>query len=234
MHVPDGFLGGEAIALGAVVAAGGLALCVRRAAAEQRERDLPVAGLAAAFFLVGDAPLFPVGMGTQGHLLGGVLAVAVLGPWLGAMTIAVVTAIQALALGDGGISAYGLNAVNLALVPALVGYPLVLGLRRLLPPGPRALAVACGVAAWVCVVLAAVLFVGEFALGAAVDIELRTLAATTIGTYVVVGLVEAIVTALIVRALIGVRPDLVRVAEPLHRRRQEAATAALRARERTA
>jgi len=234
MHVPDGFLSGEAIALGGAVAAAGLALCVRRAAAEQRERQLPVAGLAAAFFLVGDAPLFPVGAGTQGHLLGGVLAVAVLGPWLGAITIAVVTAIQALALGDGGISAYGLNAVNLALVPAFVGYPLIVALRRVLPGGARALAVACALAAWVCVVLASLLFVGEFALGAAVDLELGTVAAATIGTYVLVGLVEAVVTGLIVRALVGVRPDLVRVAEPLHRRRAEAAVAALRARKEAA
>src|ERR687886_1190430 len=103
MHIPDGFLSGEACAIGAGAAAAGIAVCLRRAAAEQRERDLPVAGLAAAFFLVGDAPLFPVGVGTQGHLLGGMLAMALLGPWLGAMTVAVVVAIQAIVFGDGGI-----------------------------------------------------------------------------------------------------------------------------------
>ena len=225
MHVPDGFLGGEALALGAVLAAGGLALCARRAAVDQRERDLPVAGLAAAFFLVGDAPLFPVGVGTQGHLLGGLLAVALLGPWLGAMTIAVVTAIQALAFGDGGISALGLNLVNLALVPALVGHPLLVALRRVLPQSERGLALACGLSAWVCVVVASVVFVGEFALGAVVAIDLRTVALTTIGTYVLVGVVEAVVTAFIVRALLGVRPDLVRAAAPLLVRRGEVALA---------
>src|ERR687896_100756 len=86
MHIPDGFLTGEAVAVGWAAGAGGLAVCLRRAAAEGRERDLPVAGLAAAFFLVGDAPLFPIAVGTQGHLLGGMLAVALLGPWLGAAT----------------------------------------------------------------------------------------------------------------------------------------------------
>jgi cobalt/nickel transport system permease protein len=229
MHVPDGFLTGPAAGLGVVTAAAGLAFCVRRAAGEQRERDLPVAGLAAAFFLVGDAPMFPVTVGTQGHLLGGVLAVAVLGPWLGAMAIAVVCAIQALAFGDGGLSALGLNITNLALLPAFVGYPVVLALRRVLPDTDRGLALACAAAAWLCVVLASVVFVLEFALGAAVPIDLHTLATATIGAYLVVGLVEAAITGFIVRALLSVRPDLVRIAEPLWRRRAAAATAALRA-----
>src|SRR5918992_3970636 len=104
MHIPDGFLAGEAIAAGWAAGAAGLALCVRRVQASPRERDLPVAGLAAAFFLVGDAPLFPIAVGTQGHLLGGLLACALLGPWLGAVTIAVVCAIQAVTLGDGGVT----------------------------------------------------------------------------------------------------------------------------------
>src|SRR6185312_13562010 len=108
----------------------------RRAGAEGRERDLPVAGLAAAFFLVGDAPMVPITIGTQGHLLGGTLAVALLGPWLGGLTIAVVCAIQALLLGDGGITTLGLTITNLALVPAFVGYPLLLALRRPLGVAP--------------------------------------------------------------------------------------------------
>ena len=91
MHIPDGFLTGEAAALGTAPRVGGPRACACAARARAaRERDLPVAGLAAAFFLVGDAPLFPVTVGTQGHLLGGALAVALLGPWLGALTIAVV------------------------------------------------------------------------------------------------------------------------------------------------
>jgi cobalt/nickel transport system permease protein len=228
MHIPDGFLGGEALAIGAVAAAAGVGVCLHQLRGDQRERDLPVAGLAAAFFLVGDAPMFPITVGTQGHLLGGTLAVALLGPWLGALTITVVCAIQALVLGDGGISALGLNVVNLALIPAFVGYPLLLLLRRLLPQTANGLALAVAGAAIVDVILASVVFVGEFSLGAVVDIDLSTLAYSTIGAYAIVAVIEAVITALIVRALLGVRPDLVRVAEPLRRARERAAVAALR------
>ncbi|HWI75048.1 MAG TPA: energy-coupling factor ABC transporter permease [Baekduia sp.] len=215
MHIPDGFLSGEASLAGAAVAGAGLAVCLRRMRREERERDLPIAGLAAAFFLVGDAPMFPITVGTQGHLLGGALAVCLLGPWLGAITIAVVATIQALALGDGGISTLGLTIVTLALVPAFAGYPIAVGLRRLLGRTPKGLAIACGIAAAIAVELSAVTFVGEFALGAAVHIDLAKIAWSTLGAYAVIGVVEGVLTGLIVRALLSVRPDLVRIAEPV-------------------
>jgi cobalt/nickel transport system permease protein len=218
MHIPDGFLSGEACAVGAVVAGAGLAVCLRKLRGEERERDLPIAGLAAAFFLVGDAPMFPITVGTQGHLLGGALAVCLLGPWLGAITVAVVATIQALALGDGGISTLGLTIITLALVPAFVGYPLATALRRVLGGTPKGLAIACGIAAALAVELSAVVFVAEFALGAAVHIDLSKIAWSTLGAYAVIGVLEGALTGLIVRALLSVRPDLVRIAEPVRHR----------------
>jgi cobalt/nickel transport system permease protein len=207
MHIPDGFLTGEAALLGTATAVAGLAVCLRGAARGMRERDLPLAGLAAAFFLVAEAPMVPVTVGTQGHLLGGALAVALLGPWAGALTIAVVCAIQALVLGDGGITTLGLTITNLALVPAFVGYPLLLALRRVLP-----LAVACGILAAVSVLLAALIFVFELEVGAAVRIDRTAIAVSLLGSYAVIAGVEALLTFAIVRALLAVRPDLVRAA----------------------
>lgn len=207
MHIPDGFLTGEAALLGTATAVAGVAVCLRGAARGMRERDLPLAGLAAAFFLVAEAPMVPVTVGTQGHLLGGALAVALLGPWAGALTIAVVCAIQALVLGDGGITTLGLTITNLALVPAFVGYPLLLALRRVLP-----LAVACGIVAAVSVLLAALTFVFELEVGAAVRIDRTAIAVSLLGSYAVIAGVEALLTFAIVRALLAVRPDLVRAA----------------------
>jgi cobalt/nickel transport system permease protein len=207
MHIPDGFLTGEAALLGTATAVAGLAVCLRGARSTLRERDLPLAGLAAAFFLVAEAPMVPITVGTQGHLLGGMLAVALLGPWLGALTIAVVCGIQALVLGDGGITTLGLTITNLALVPAFVGYPLLLALRRLVGP-----AAACGLAAVAGVLLAAAIFVAELTLGAAVDVDRTAIVVSIMGAYAVIAVVEGLLTFAIVRALLSVRPDLVRAA----------------------
>ncbi|MGH3964994.1 MAG: energy-coupling factor ABC transporter permease [Pseudonocardiaceae bacterium] len=212
MHIPDGFVSPTVAVAGAVVAVGGLAVCARRAGLDVTERQLPLAGLAAAFFLVLEAPIIPVAVGTSGHLLGGTLAVALLGPWLGPVVITVVTVVQALFLGDGGLSALGLNVVNLALVPAAVGYPVLLGLRRLLPRGPTGTAAAAGVAGVVSVLAAALLFTAEYAVGGAAGVPLRTVAVSTIGVYALVAVFEGLVTALVVRGLLALRADLVQVA----------------------
>jgi cobalt/nickel transport system permease protein len=119
--------------------------------------------------------------------------------------------------GAGGLSVLGVNLVNLALVPAVVGYPVLLGLRRLLAGvrgrGTHAgTAIACGVAASVSVVTASVLFTAEYAVGGAAGVPLRTVAVSTIGVYAVVAVFEGIVTALVIRALLALRADLVQVA----------------------
>ena len=220
MHIPDGFVSAPVAAAGAAVAVAGLAVCTRQAGRTLSERQLPLAGLAAAFFLVLEAPIVPIAAGTSGHLLGGALAVSLLGPWLGAVVITVVTVVQTLFTGAGGLSVLGINLVNLALVPALVGYPAAVGLRRLLgrllrgaPAGTAtSTAVACGLAAVASVLTAAVLFTAEYALGGAAGLPLRTVATGTLGVYTLVAIFEGLVTALVVRALLAVRPDLVRIA----------------------
>jgi cobalt/nickel transport system permease protein len=217
VHIPDGFVTAPLAATGAAVAVAGLAVCTRQAGRQSTERQLPLAGLAAAFFLVLQAPIIPVAGGTSGHLLGGTLAVALLGPWLGPVVITVVTVVQALFTGAGGLSVLGVNLVNLALVPAVVGYPVLLGLRRLLSAvhgrsTHTGTAIASGVAATVSVVTASVLFTAEYAVGGAAGVPLRTVAISTIGVYAVVAVFEGIVTALVVRALLALRADLVRVA----------------------
>jgi cobalt/nickel transport system permease protein len=165
-----------------------------------------VAGLAAAFFIVGEAPFIPVTLGTNAHLLGGALAVALLGPYLGALTITTVCILQALLFGSGGITTLGTTVTVLALVPAFVGYPILLALRKPLP-----LPVAAGLTAAVCVLLSALLFTAFMTLGAKSGIDRSTFATVTLGTYAVVALIEGVVTALLIRALLSIRPDLIRV-----------------------
>jgi cobalt/nickel transport system permease protein len=212
VHIPDGFVSPAVALAGAAVATAGLGVCTHRARGELLERQLPLAGLAAAVFLVLQAPIIPIGVGTSGHLLGGTLAVALLGPWLAPVVITVVTVVQALFFGDGGLSALGVNVVNLALVPSAVGYPVLRGLRCLLPRGPTATAAAAGVAAAVSVLTAAALFSAEYAAGGGAALAPRTVALATMGVYALVAVIEAVVTALVVRGLLALRADLIAVA----------------------
>ena len=130
MHIPDGFLDGPTSLVAAVIALAGVAWCLRRTSATLDERDIPVVGLAAAFVFAAQMLNFPVANGTSGHFFGGVLAAVLVGPFAGALAVTVVLAVQALLFADGGLSALGLNIVNMALVGAFAGYGIFLVLRQ--------------------------------------------------------------------------------------------------------
>src|SRR3954464_893555 len=107
-----------------------------------------MAGLVAAFVFALQMLNFPVANGTSGHLLGGVLAAVMVGPYAGALAVTVVLVVQALLFADGGLSALGLNVVNMALVGAFAGYGVFLFARRLLGRSPASVTTASAIAAF--------------------------------------------------------------------------------------
>ncbi|HEY8523932.1 MAG TPA: energy-coupling factor ABC transporter permease [Acidimicrobiales bacterium] len=209
MHLPDGFIDGTTSAGAAVVAAGGLGAALRRAGQVLDERRVPLAGLVAAFVFAAQMLNFPVASGTSGHLLGGALAVVLVGPSVGAVCLAVVLIVQALLFADGGLSALGLNVLNMALVGGCGAYVVFAGLRRLLPARPPSVVVAAGVAAGVSVVLAALAFTIEYALGGTGGASVAAVAGAMVGVHALIGVGEGLITALVVSAVLATRPDLV-------------------------
>ena len=141
MHIPDGFIDGPTSAGAALVAAGGARPRARRAGQVLDERRVPLAGLTAAFIFAAQMLNFPVAGGTSGHLLGGALAAILVGPSVGAVCVSVVLLVQALLFADGGLSALGLNIVNMALLGAFGGYAAFAVIRRVASTEPTTRAV---------------------------------------------------------------------------------------------
>jgi cobalt/nickel transport system permease protein len=209
MHIPDGFIDGTTSAGAAVVAAGGLGATLRRAGEVLDERRVPLAGLVAAFVFAVQMLNFPVASGTSGHLLGGALAAVLVGPAVGAVCVSVVLSVQALLFADGGLSALGLNVLNMALVTAFAGYAVFVVVRRLLPRTSSSVVVASGVAAAVSVVVSAVVFTFEYAIGGTGTAAVSTVAGAMVGVHMLVGIGEGLITGLVVGAVLATRPDLV-------------------------
>ncbi len=209
MHIPDGFIDGTTSAGAAVVAAGGLGATLRRAGEVLDERRVPLAGLVAAFVFAVQMLNFPVVSGTSGHLLGGALAAVLVGPAVGAVCVTVVLAVQALLFADGGLSALGLNVLNMALVTAFVGYAVFLLARRVMSRTPSSVVAAAGIAAAVSVVLSALAFTLEYAVGGTGTASVPTVAGAMVGVHVLVGVGEGVITALVVGAVLATRPDLI-------------------------
>lgn len=217
MHIPDGFIDAPTSAAAGLVAAGGLAICLRRSAEALEDKQAPMAGLVAAFLFAAQMLNFPVAGGTSGHLLGGVLAAVLVGPWIGALCVSVVLVVQAL-FADGGVSALGLNIVNMALVGAIVGYGAFLLVRRLVPATRSGIVAASGVTALLSVVLASAAFSLEYAIGGTGGASVGRVAAAMIGVHIPIGIGEAIITAMTVSSVLAVRPDLVYGASDLRGR----------------
>lgn len=209
MHIPDGVIGGAASAGFGAMAAGGFGVALRRTRDVLTDRQVPMAALTAAFVFAAQMVNFPVIAGMSGHLLGGVLAAVLVGPAAGIVVLTVVLVVQALVFADGGLTALGLNVVNMGLIGALGGYGIYRVVRAVLPDHPNSITVAAVVAAFLSVPLAALGFVAQYAVGGTADVSLGAVAAAMIGTHLLIGIGEAVITGFVVAAVVASRPDLV-------------------------
>lgn len=210
MHIPDGFIDAQVSAAAAVVAAGGVALAVRASRRELADNRAPLAGLVAVFVFAAQMVNFPVGAGTSGHLIGGALAAILVGPATAVLAMTVVLTVQALVFADGGITAWGLNVLNLAIVAPLIAWLAFRLLTRLLGTGRGSVLAASAAAGLLSVLGAAASFGAEFALGGTEALSAGAVLVAMLAVHVPIGAIEGAVTAMIVGAVLAARPDLVR------------------------
>jgi len=170
---------------------------------------IPLAGLVSAFVFALQTLNFPVVAGTSGHLLGGALAAVLVGPWVGSLCIAIVLFVQSLVFADGGLSAYGINVLLIAIIPTFTAYGVFRAVRALLPRQKSSVVTATTVAAFLSVPLAAAAFAVLFAIGGSVDIAFGSVLIAMVGTHSLIAIGEALITAAVVSAVVGARPDLV-------------------------
>lgn len=215
MHIPDGFINLPTSAGFGAAAAAGIWYQLRRAADFGDDRRVPLAGLTAAFVFAAQMVNFPVAAGTSGHLIGAVLSVVLVGPWVGSVVMTVVLIVQGIFFADGGLSAIGLNVFNMAIVATLAGYGLFRGFRAVLPRRAAAVSVAAGIAAGLSVMLAALGFSAQYAIGGEGNADPATVAAAMIGVHTLIAIGEGVITALIVGAVLRTRRDLVHGAAAL-------------------
>lgn len=217
MHIPDGFVATEVALACAVPAAVAVGVGLRRANVDLDERRVPLLGVTAAFVFAAQMLNFPVAGGTSGHFMGAALAAILLGPWLACLVLAVVLGVQAFVFADGGLTALGTNVTLLGLVAIAVGWAVFRLLTAVLPTTRGSVLAVAGTAALVSVPVAALAFVGLFAVGGVADVAVGTVAAAMGGVHVLIGLGEAAITVAVVGAVLAVRPDLVHGARALRR-----------------
>ena len=216
MHIPDGYLGPPTYLASYAACLPLWGLAARKVKTTLAARRTPLLAISAAFTFVVMMFNIPLPGATTGHAVGGVLIAIAVGPWGASLSISIALVIQALLFGDGGITAIGANCLNIAFVMPFTGYAVHRWLARMLP-SRKGQAVAAGIAGWAGLTVAAfttaLLFGLQPLLHTASDGRALyapyplsvTVPAMVLEHLLLFGVVEALLTGLVVYHLHGSR-----------------------------
>ncbi len=124
MHITDALISAPVSLVAGALAVTLVATAVRRS--KGREELLALTGTLGAFVFTAQMINFAIpATGSSGHIVGGILLAALVGPWRAFLTLAAVITLQCILFADGGLMALGVNILNMAALSCLVAYPLV-------------------------------------------------------------------------------------------------------------
>ena len=181
----------------------------RREPDARDEHIVPLMGVMGAFVFAAQMINFSIpGTGSSGHLVGGILLSAILGPWAALLTLASVLVIQCLVFADGGFMALGANILNMAVLSCLVAYPLLFRplIKRGASPG-RIIAAS---------LLASVVGLELGALAVTIETEASGITALPMGRFLLfmlpihlfIGIGEGLATAAVICVVQRYKPEL--------------------------
>jgi len=209
MHMPDGLINAPVSIGAAVLAAGAITVGLKKSKGTLDSQTAPLAGLVSVFIFAFQMMNFPVAAGTSGHLMGGALASILVGPYVAILVMTVVVSLQALVFADGGLSALGLNLLNMGIVSIVVSALLFAGLMKLLPKTRTSIIGVSATVAFISVLASAAAFVFEYSLGGNATYNIASVLISVMSVHVLIGIGEAIITGLTIGAILATRADLV-------------------------
>ena len=217
MHMADALLSPGVAA--AMYVASGTAAAVSLSAMRKSDEDaqkLPVMAVSAALVFAGQMINYTIpGTGSSGHLCGGMLLSAILGPQAGFLSMIVILAIQCLFFADGGLLALGANIWNMAFYGCFVGYYLIW--RPILRSGKLSLRTRIVLASLLgCILtlqLGAFSVVLETTISGITELPFGAFAALMQPIHLAIGAVEGLITSAVLLFLASARPELLRDAD---------------------
>ncbi len=218
MHMADALLA-PAVAATMYVASGTAAgISVHKLRRDDEPQKLPTMAVTAALVFAGQMINYTIpGTGSSGHMCGGMLLSALLGPQAGFLSMIVILAIQCLFFADGGLMALGANVWNMAFYGCFVGYYLLwrpLLRSRLFGEGKGAQRARIILASILgCVItlqLGAFSVVLETTLSGITELPFGAFLALMQPIHLAIGLIEGLITAAVLCFVYESRPELLR------------------------
>ncbi len=208
MHMADALL---SPAVGATMWAGSLAALgysSKRLKENIDNKTIPLMGVMGAFIFAAQMINFTIpGTGSSGHLGGGMILAAILGPYAAFLVMASVLTAQALFFADGGLLALGCNIWNLGIYPCFLAYPLIYKPIAGDGTNSRRLAVAAVISALLALQLGAFSVVLETFLSGKSELPFTSFVLLMQPIHLAIGLVEGFVTVGIISYVKTSRPE---------------------------
>jgi cobalt/nickel transport system permease protein len=215
MHMADALLSPAVGGTMWIVSASLLAYSSSRLKESLDDRRVPLMGVLAAFVFAAQMINFSIpGTGSSGHLGGGLILAVLLGPHAAFLSIASVLAVQALFFADGGLLALGCNIFNLGFFPCFLAYPLLYKPLAGETPSRGRLVTASVIAAVAGLQLGAFGVVMETVASGISELPFSSFVLLMQPIHLAIGLVEGVVTALLLVFLHKARPELFGTAQP--------------------
>ena len=205
MHLPSEVVHPITAGAGFVVSGAAVAWAGWRIRKSAPPRVIPLIAVLSSFVFAAQMVNFPIGV-SSGHLGGGVLLTALLGPEAAVLGMSAVLTIQCLVFLDGGLLALGLNIFNMGLVPPLV---YTLASKIVLRSGSderRGRIVASIISAYLAVLIGAVLVPFEVSYSK-VSMPFTLFLAWMAGVHALIGIGEAVITGGVVAVLLKTKPE---------------------------
>lgn len=209
MHMADALVAPAVAGTMYVCSAAAAAYSVKKVRLESDPKKIPVMGIMGAFVFATQMINFTIpGTGSSGHLCGGMLLSALLGPYAGFITMIGVLLIQCLLFADGGILALGCNVWNMAFYGCFIGSLLIW--KPMMSKGmSRAKIIAASIIGCMATLqLGAFSVTLETMLSGITELPFITFVATMQPIHLAIGFVEGIITAAVLIFVYEARPEL--------------------------
>ncbi len=223
MHMADALLA-PAVAATMYVASGMAAgISAHTLRKDENTQKLPTMAVAAALVFAGQMINYTIpGTGSSGHMCGGMLLSALLGPQAGFLSMVVILAIQCLFFADGGLMALGANCWNMAFYGCFVGYYLIWRpimrsswFKDMESKGAMRLKIiiASILGCIVTLQLGAFSVVLETSLSGITELPFGAFCALMLPIHLAIGLVEGLITSAVLVFVFESRPELLQEAD---------------------
>jgi cobalt/nickel transport system permease protein len=173
------------------------------------EKKIPLMGIMGAFVFAGQMINFTIpGTGSSGHIGGGILLAAVLGPWPALIVLASVLLIQCLFFADGGLLAYGCNVFNMGVCSTLLAYFCIFRPIVKKSLNAKTITIASIVSVIAGLQLGAFFVVLETLASGITELPFGVFTALMQPIHLAIGLVEGIVSAAVLCFVYRARPEI--------------------------